>query len=203
MNTVRALIAFVLLLVCCGSDCDPPVYLDEGLHVTVDGITLHPGVLPAAISADDTVEDATLLPEAVDQWNEWLSGDGVDRTVLVVAEPGETPRVTASVGYVPAPDWGEEFADGSSAEPLGIAYIDFAEDGEMLGAEIVISSDIAYDRDTVLQVLLHEVGHGFFGLADDPGPPQTVDLRSVMSSPMDPLGVLTDHDFAIIVPYLP
>jgi len=50
-------------------------------------------------------------------------------------------------------------------------------------------------------VLRHELGH-CLGLADDPGPPTTVDLRSVMASPLDPLGIVTDHDRALLAPYL-
>jgi len=31
----------------------------------------------------------------------------------------------------------------------------------------------------------------------------TVDLRSIMSSPLDPLGELTTHDAALLGPFLP
>lgn len=192
----RMLLAVFVLVGCVGSDCEP-TYLDEGFHVAEDGVALHPGMLPAALATDDTVEDGTLLPEVLDKWNGWLSRDGTARTVLVVAEEGETPRAVVSVGLVPAPDW------GSADDPAGIAKLDYdLETGEVLGAEIVLSSDIAYDRDTLVDVLSHEVGH-FLALADDPGPPQTVDLRSVMASPMDPLGELTEHDFEMLLPYLP
>jgi hypothetical protein len=197
------LVLIVAFLACGGDDCIEVGVIDEGFHVAEDGVELHPGMLPAAFAIDTTVEDVTLLPEVLDQWNVWLSRDGTVRTVLVVAEPEETPRVLVSVGFVPAPDWGVEFSDfDGEGDPLGIARLDYAEDGEVLGAEIVLSSDVAYDRDTLVDVLAHEAGH-FLALADDPGPPETVDLRSAMASPMDPLGELTEHDFELLQPYLP
>jgi len=197
--------AAVLLtaVVCCGNDCVEVGVTDEGFHVADDGVELYPGKLPAALGIDTTVTDVTLLPEVLDRWNAWLSRDGVARTVLVVAEEAETPRAVVSIGFVPAPDWGETFIDGDVADPAEITYLDYdLETGEVLGAEIVLSSDIAYDRDTLVDVLSHGVGH-FLALADDPGPPATVDLKSVMASPMDPLGELTKADFDRLLPYLP
>ena len=173
------LLAVALLLCAC-----PPTYLDEGWHVTDDGVELRPGVLPATIDDDETVEDETLIPEAALWW-----ADQLGATVFLMASPGD---ITVSVGLVPAT------TDG---EPLGVAVAEYDEDGTVLGCEITLSSDIAYDRPTLLQVARHELGH-CLGLADDPGPPATVDLRSVMASPLDPLGTLTDHDRALLAPYL-
>jgi hypothetical protein len=201
----RLHIAFVLLatIVCGGNDCVEVGVTDEGYHVADDGVVFYPCKLPAALLADETVDDADALPEAIERWHGWASQDGVDRVAVVEADPTETPRVLVSFGFVPAPDWGETFIDGEVDDPVGIAYVDYAEDGEILGAEIVVSSDIAYDHETVVDVLSHEIGHAVFGLADDPGPPTTVELGSVMASPRDPLGELTEHDFEILLPYLP
>jgi hypothetical protein len=199
-------VLFVLLtsLSFAGSDgCVEVGVVDEGFHVADDGVELYPCKLPAALLADETVDDAAALPEALDRWHGWTSQDGIDRVAVVEAEATETPRVLVSFGYVPAPDWGETFISGDVDDPVGIAYVDYAEDGEILGAEIVISSDVAYDHETVVDVLSHEIGHAVFGLADDPGPPTTVELRSILSSPLDPLGELTRHDFELILPYLP
>lgn len=188
----------MLVFACGQDDCVEVGVVDEGFHVAEDGVELHPGMLPAAIAADTTVMDVTLLPEVLERWNVWLSRDGVARTVFVVAEEGEEPRAVVGVGYVPAS--GSDLT--GEGDPAGIAALDYAEDGEVLYGEITLSSDYAYDRPTMVQALSHEIGH-LVALADDPGPPTTVDLRSVMSSPLDPLGELTRHDFDLLLPYLP
>ena len=187
-------ILLALALFTCGSSCEP-TYLDNGFLV-VDGLELHPGVLPFVVSVDETVEDATLIPEVVEWWN-----DQVGAEVLLVASPDDVSQVTVSVGLVPLDGSDEDVEDG----PAGIAYLDFDEDdGTLLGAEVVLSSDIAYDREMLLLSGLHEVGcHATLALADDPGPPVTVDLRSICSDPLDPLGVLTGHDRDLLEPYLP
>lgn len=199
----RMLLVVFVLVGCMGSDgCIEVGVVNNGFHVADDGTELYPCKLPAAILVDETVDDADALPESLERWHGWTSQDGVDRVAVVEAEATETPRVLVSFGYVPAPDWGETFISGTAAEPMGIAHVDYAEDGEVLGAEIVISSDIAYDHETVVDVLAHEIGHAVFGLADDPGPPETVDLKSVMASPSAPLGVLTRADFDLLLPYI-
>jgi len=207
MRWLHGLFVLLAAAVCCGNDCVEVGVVDEGFHVADDGVELRPMLQPVSVAADDTVEDETLLPEAVAWCNEQASQDGVLRVPIVVAEPGETPRVMISIGYVPAPDWGESFEDfvvGGESEPAGIAYLDYdLETGEILGAEVVLSSDIAYDRPTLLKVLEHETLHAVWGLDDDPGIDVTVELRSIMSSPLDPLGRLTQHDFLLVLPYLP
>lgn len=169
------------------SACD--LVVDNDFIVVEGGLALHPGALPFGVAADETVPEGA-AEAGVSWWNETLG-----REVLFVGEPAQ---VTVTVGYVPP---NSDELDGSTA--LGRTHIDYARDGEVLGAEVTVSSDFAYDEDTLLQVMRHELGHAAFGLADDPGPPETVDLRSIMASPMDPLGTLTAHDRNIIEPYLP
>lgn len=204
MKWLHALGILLAAFVFAGSDgCVEVGVEDLGFHVAEDGVELYPCVLPAAIAADETLTDETLLPEAIDRWNEWLSRDGVSRTVLVLALAGETPRVTVSVGFTGTPDWGTSLYDAIGGVETGDrTSIDYAEDGEILGAEIVLSSDVEYHRPTMLVALIHSLGHAPLGFEDDPGPPTTVDLRSIMASPMDPLGELTDHDFELLLPYL-
>jgi len=173
------LLALSLLLVAC------PGYLDEGWHVADDGVTLHPGVLPATVDADEDCD--AVVAEAVAWW-----ADSLDAPAFILCD-GDCD-VTVALGLVP-------WTDTDEAEPMGLAEIEYASDGAVLRCEITISSDIAYDHATALQVARHELGH-CLGLADDPGPPATVDLRSVMSSPLAPLGVLTEHDRALLAPYL-
>ena len=176
------LLALTVLLAACD-----PTYLDEGFHVADDGVELHPGAMPATVAGDE--DTAGLAIDACAWWADQLGADA-----LVPSEPG---YVTVALGLVPA-----STADlDAGGEPLGIASIGYSAWGSVLTCDVTISSDIAYDRDTALQVLRHELGH-CLGLADDPGPPTTVDLRSVMASPLDPLGIVTDHDRALLAPYL-
>ena len=175
------LLALAVLLAACD-----PTYLDEGWHVTSDGTELHPGAMPATVSGDE--DTAGLVIDACAWWADQLGADA-----LVPSEPG---YVTVAIGLVPST--GDPDADG---EPMGHATIGYSAWGSVLTCDVTISSDIAYDHDTALQVLRHEIGH-CLGLADDPGPPTTVDLRSVMASPLDPLGVVTDHDRALLAPCL-
>ncbi len=176
------LLALSLLLCAC-----QPTYLDEGWHVADDGTELRPGQLPATVDATDDCDD--VVAEAVGWWAE----QGAAAFMLCDGDCD----VTVALGYVPAST--DDLDTGG--EPMGLAAIDYAEDGTVLSCDVTLSADIAYHRDTLLQVARHEIGH-CLGLADDPGPPATVDLRSVMSSPLDPLGTLTAHDRALLAPYI-
>lgn len=195
----RMLLVLFALIGCCGSDgCVEVGVVDESFHVAEDSVELYPMQLPVALAVDETVEDDTLLPEALTAWNAW-----VEREATAAALVGETPRVLVSIGLVGTPEWSESIWDiVDGVQDAEVTNIDYAEDGEILGAEIIISSDVAYHRPTVLTALEHAIGHAVFGLADDPGPPTTVELQSIMASPMDPLGVLTEHDRALLEPYL-
>lgn len=192
-------VAVLAVVLSSGSDCDPPTVEDNGFHTPADtGVALHPGDLPLFVAPDETIDDATLVPEAIGWWNSELSSDNVARLAFLEAGGIDAPQVVVAYGYVPAPD-----SDLSGeGDPVGIAYLDYAEDGSVLSAEIVLSSDYSYHRPTMLKALEHELGHTL-GLADDPGVDITVDLMSIMSSPLDPLGELTEHDFDLLEPYIP
>lgn len=172
----------LLLLLCA---CDP-TYLDEDWIVAEDGTELHPGAMPVTVSAEDDCAD--VAGDAIAWWGGEL---GVD--AFVARDDGY-----ASVALGLVPDAGDINSDG---EPLGHASIEYSAWGSVLSCDVTLSSDIAYHGETLVQVARHELGH-CLGLADDPGPPTTVDLRSVMASPLDPLGILTDHDRALLAPYL-
>lgn len=119
---------------------------------------------------------------AVEQWNEWL---GVDLLLMT----DESPMVEVDAGFV---------GDYEEGDEAGLAVVDFDDDGCITHVAVTISSDILYDEDYTALVLLHETGHAL-SLSDDPGPPATVDLRSIMSSPLDVLGVLTEHDRRLLL----
>jgi hypothetical protein len=208
----RTLLALLALVFACGQDdCVEVGVVDEGFHVAfseeLGDVELYPMVMPAAIAADPTLtaEDPAALGDALAWCNEQASQDGIDRITVVEAEEGETPRVTVAVGYVPAPEGLEAlYDDAQGVVDAGIAYLDYAEDGEVLGAEVVVAYEIAYDGPTLRDVIAHEVcGHSVWGLADDPGIDVTVELQSFMGTPIDPLGELTEADFVLIEPYLP
>ena len=171
-----------------GADCPGPADLDEGFHVAADGTVLQPGI-PATVEA--TADALPAAEAAVAWWNAEL-----DCEALELVESNADILVTTGL----VPDHGDPGADGV---PIGLAEVDYAEDGTVLGGTITIAYEIAYDEATAAQVATHELGHLPFGLADDPGPPETVDLRSIMASPLDPLGELTAADRARLLPFCP
>lgn len=171
---LSALLALSLLLL--GSDCEEDRLddLDEGRMVR-DGVELRRCAYPVTVAADATLEDLSVLLEAAAAWDAWAGFD----TFEVVE--GFAPDVTVAVGFA---------GDGDEGD---LTTVGFAEHGCITDVEVVLSSDIAYDRAVLLKTLEHSLGHSL-GLENDPGPPECVDLRSIMSSPLDPLGVLTEHD---------
>lgn len=191
---VLSIVDVALLFVLMGADCESQRLegLDEGFHVTETGLELQPGALPFAVAwADDA--GPRVLEESALWWDEQLSSE-------VFFYDGNAPQVTAEFGYVPAPPddaWTGDF--DLEGFPLGIAYLDFDEFGAVTFCEIVVSSDIEYDGPTVAAVMRHEIGH-CLGLADDPA---SVDLNSVMASPVRPAGELTPWDADRLQPYLP
>jgi len=165
---------------------DGPTWLDNGLMVR-GGLELHVDSFPRTITADDLEGDDTLLPEAVAWWNDQLDFEAFEQVDHVAA-------IDVTIGYVPVTDWDPEYPDQGEA---GLADVTYDSSGVISHCLVTLSSDIAYHRPTLLKVLEHEMGH-CLGLADDPGPPTTVDLRSVMGLPIDPLGEVTAKDYDLI-----
>lgn len=168
----RLLPLFLPLLLACD-----PTYLDEGLLVR-GGLELHV-TGPQGVSGP--------FANAAGQW--WNEQCGVG----LFYSPTPTPDVTIETGYVPSGSYGP---DQIIADEAGIAYIDFSRvDGLILGCEVVLSSDIAYDDQTLLETAKHEIGH-CLGLADDP---HSLDLNSIMSSPIGYRGQVTAGDCALVL----
>jgi hypothetical protein len=173
---VKNLILLTFLLL---ASCDP-TYLDEGLLIR-DGVDLY-AVPPLGISASPEMVPHVL--RATSWWNRQI-GD------TVFFSPTPTPDVTVSSGYVPSEDYDPVTASGDLD---GIAYLEYSRwDGLIVSCEVVISSDILYAREAH-EATKHELGH-CLGLADDP---QSLDLNSIMSSPMPWSGEVTEHDREII-----
>jgi hypothetical protein len=198
---VLAAVAAVLIagaavsLVLCG--CDPS-YLDEGRMVR-DGFELRPAGLPWSVVYDETVTEeigADAVIDAVAWWQEQAGRDGIDRTWFVMGDevPESDPwdgEILVTVAALP----GSDDDDAMAAE---VADLSWNDEGGIIFGTVTVNHAIAYDAPTARISLLHGFGH-MMGLDDDPGPPETVDLRSIMASPMDPLGRLTDHDFELLI----
>jgi len=191
MSKIPVVLSFLLCSCSCPSGPIVQVGVTDEAFLVEGEKNLRPGALPFSIVPDWTVHDSGLVPDIVERWHGWL-----DTEQGVVAD-GDMAQVILSIGYVPVASEEETI--------LGISHIRFAEDGTILGGEIVLSSDYDYPagRELLVQAGCHEVGHAVFALADDPGPPTTVDLRSIMSDPLDPLGRLTAADLDRLEPYLP
>ena len=185
-NLWFVLVAVMLM----GSDCEKERIdgLDDGFRVDPDtGVELSTGAVPMPEWWDD--ENLPYVEFATAFWNETMGRDGVIRDVFFVDDI--SPNVLVSFGYVPQSDY--EYENG--IEPSGIAYVEFTETGSITGCEIVISSDIAYHAETVQWTLIGEMGH-CLGLEDDPN---SIDLNSIMSSPLLLNGELTDEDWERLV----
>jgi hypothetical protein len=195
--------AFVLssVLALLSVGCENAEALDQGLMVREGHygiVRLHPGCLPVGVAADGSVQDELgidFLPGAVEWWNEQ-----VGREVFFTATP--TPLVTVTIGHIEGDlETPEDLWEGASTGDQTTVRYSLV-DGEILGSEVVLSEDLAYDRETMRVAARHGLGHGGLGLADDAGPPKTVDLRSIMASPMDVLGEVTEKDLQIITTFL-
>jgi hypothetical protein len=184
MKMLRLL--FILVMISCltGSDCETERLesLNNG-QMTDDDLILHPMVVPWEVISDD-LEQPRGLDEAMEIVNEAffptqvLSG-GIDVERFdesILDTDGLFGVILLSQGFVGTPEWDEElgFIDDG-----GIARMEWNEFGEIYFVEIIINSDIAYDRRSVREVLIHEFGHAL-GLAHDE---ESLDLGSCMSSP--------------------
>lgn len=188
-----ALASFVLAIIAgvfltgCSESSDRIRSLDNGI-IVIEALDIVPSDVPCRIDGDDSLRDDGLdyLPfYAQEVWNSWVGAE-------VVSDDPNSPRMGLSVNYNPVG------ADLNHLDTYENVHIQFNELGEITSCECVLNVDYAYDSEWMELATLHCVGHCCFGLADDSGPPETVDLRSIMSSPLDPLGEPTEGDLAII-----
>lgn len=177
-----------------GSDCENTRLegLDNG-RLEMSGYNVEPHHYPMRVIALTSVDDEAfgfdrdLIIQAVEWWNEQASRDGIQRNVFVVddeAIPGTTGVIEVGVGYT-----GDSYEDGIP----GIYEFYYDEEFIMYGV-VTVSSDITYNDRTVIDVLRHELGHAL-GLDDDP---DSIDLDSVMGSPLVYDGGLTEGDFGLV-----
>lgn len=193
-----------LLVASCGPDCGP-VTLEDMDHgrLTRDGLELFPEVLPWTVVACDHEDlPRDVVQEAMTWWNDRVGDElfigGVDQEELdrlelldVQDRPG---IVTVNVEAILWEGW---TVDGEDPNANGVAVL-HGPPGLITAADVVVDYEISYHRSTVRATLIHELGHTL-GLADDEGPPVTVDLNSCMGSPTPEGCDLTDRDLQIIL----
>lgn len=176
---IRAVL--LLAVFCLGADCEQARIdgLDAGRMVLSDGTEMSPSTLPWRVVADDSI-DRAMVVEAVAWW-----GEESGMHVFVMddsAQPWDFGVIEVSSGY------------STTEDLLGVFNDVTDDDGLIQSGNIIISSDILYDDDYTFHVILHEMGHAL-GLADDP---HSIDLDSIMSSPVIVGSSLTSHDRALL-----
>lgn len=195
---IAASVGLVYLCGCDGVTVGPE---DRG-RMERDGVELRPMVLPFEVIVSDAVEHPGAVTEGLDVWNAARSPlDAfevrVDQAAFDAAWPlapeDRMGIVLVSEGFAGTPggmtDQGEMLDD-----PGGVAHLVWNPDGEIVAADIIISSDVAYDRQTVRDVSAHEGGH-VLGLDHDDS---SLDLGSCMASPPEHDCDATDHDAALL-----
>ena len=160
----------IVSLLLLGSSCEP---VDNGRWITPSGEEAYPVALPWAIENSSDIDEELYL-EAIDWWNDQAGFD-----VYVDYSPGD---IVVESGYA------------GSEEVYGLFNGATIASGAIVNGTITISSDILYHEETTFYSLVHEMGHPL-GLDDDP---RSLDLNSIMSSPLLVGGELTDHDQAIV-----
>lgn len=172
---MRWLPLLALLLVA----CEPA---DNG-WLAPGGEELRPVYLPGPIVGDESLEPDGLeyLPEfAMDWWNTAVGEVIWDRSPDTGSGP---PLAVLTMNYVTdAGEWDEN----TEAETT---YLEWDEHRRISSCVVTLNVDLGYHPETMELAALHGVGH-CLALADD----DSLDLRSIMNKPLDPLGELTDHD---------
>ena len=169
--------ALLLSLCCLGADCEQDRLdgLDNGRMTLDDGTEMHPYLTPWYVTWDDSIDDDFAM-DAIEWWNEQA---GVE---VFEVEAWSFSAISIEANLLP-----EDVA--------GVFRDNTYDDGRISSGDIVISADIMYDYDYSQAALRHEMGHAL-GLADDP---HSIDLNSIMSSPLIVGGELTDHDRSLVV----
>ena len=157
--------------------------LDEGLIIR-NGVELHVTKLPITISCDEDF-DCQAVRNSIQWWQDEFDRHWPvwhDEREMYAITPFDAPQIF-------------EIVDGTAMVrveeyPLpmtkgGVSSIEYTEDGRILSTLIMMNEGV-WDR----WMLNHEIGHSF-GLEDDP---KSLDLNSIMASPVIPYSNLTEHD---------
>lgn len=162
--------------------------MDNGAAISVYGDMLEPLLLPYFYVTDGTTAIDDGMNRGAAFWNESVSSTQNERTVAVPSYGTDGPTdgyIFVRAGYVGhfSPD----------LEFLETARLVYDERGRIETAFVTISPTVLHNPILTRAVCVHAIGHAL-GLADDPGPPESVDLQSIMASPVDVLGRVTDKD---------
>jgi hypothetical protein len=191
--------ASVGLVALCGCDGIGPV--DRG-RMERDGNVLRPMVLPFEVIVSPDVEHADAVTDGLDVWNAATDPltafevrvDGAAFDAAWPLAPEERMGVVlVSEGFAGTPG-GMTDAGVSFDDPGGVALLVWNADGEIIAADVTISSDIAYDRQTVRDAAAHEGGHVLGFDHDD----SSLDLGSCMASPPEYDCDATEADVATL-----
>lgn len=131
------------------------------------------------------------IRKGVDYWNNEVSGC----SGLVFRYRGECSGLDPKRGVIRFFVGGIQDYESTYEDRYKITeYVEIKVIGnEIIHGDITISSELMVFPQTARVSIKHALGH-FLGLRDDIGPPQTVDLRSIMASPLDLRGKLTKGD---------
>lgn len=150
-------------------------------------VELRPGVLD--VVGDETV-DAKVLSEAA-AW--WAAQKQPHRFAVEVN--GERARTELSQALSRRKAVVMSVAE-IATESGGLTTIHYDKvTGTIIAAEVVINHEHTYNAATYLGAVKHELGE-VLGLEDDPNP--GLDLNSIMRLKLNPGGVLTAHDAALL-----
>jgi len=175
------------------SGCDDVSQLDEGALLADDGEELQAPPWPITVGYDGSITReklAGIVEEGPTWWNDQIGekaveGLGEDDSAFMVFDVNGLPLAGADV---------LDLQDEVELTQVRYDLHTYA----IIGCRATLNYDVAYDEETMRVGVRHAIGH-CLGLADDPGPPVTVDLRSIMAKPMDVWGELTAHDKALLL----
>ena len=185
-----SVITFLVLLLTdlgCGSTQLEPK--DAGRMLDQIQRPIEPMVLPWHVCVDDDfhrLQQPTL--DAIAQWHEWSTQDGIPREWFLYESRSDEPCVPRRVGNIHV-----SIAIPNSANAVAEARFTWNVLGEMKYCDIVVHPDFVDHPNEQLQLWMeHELGH-CMGLAHD-----EAGTNSLMESPTPITATLTAHDFEVL-----
>lgn len=194
---------FLFLFVLCDCEgCPIEVGPEDNGRMVEEGSELRPLALPWLVSVSEDIDNRDAVLSALDDLNSQLdpvvafdvSTDlELYDELWLLAPNARVGTVLISQGFAGTPGGLSE--DGVPLEdPGGITYLIWDEEGMILAADIVLSSDYTYHWQTTRDVTAHEAGHTL-GLAHDDS---SLDLGSCMASPPEYDCELTPSDVVLV-----
>jgi len=186
---MRTLLLVICLLFTACDSVEVEV-VDETMMVDDEGNYIPPCLVPWQLRIDDSVLDPDygFDPILVENMSNWWNERGEEEWFIYTdaCEDEELPCIDVSSGFTGTPLYDE-------TEAYGVFFYEI-ENGCVTTGSIFVSSDIAYDEETVQWVLYHEGGHAL-SLLDDP---YSLDLNSIMSIRYLPYSDVTAQDLFVL-----